>query len=253
MKTIRATATLARAEDRIRHHGVSALAVIDDAGGFVGVVSLRDLLRASKPRVGEGRRALELIMPSEGTVADVMTRDLETVSPEETIAQAAARMWNQRIHRVFVVSGDELHGVISARDVMLAVAYSRVADEVSHIMSAPLLSIDVGELAEGAVARLASEPVSGLVVMEDGQAVGVFGQEEALIAKHLGPRVAVDVAMSPAVCSVPSDSPLFRVAQQASVMDVRRIVVLRDGMAVGAVSGLDFCRFAAERAGSHGQ
>ena len=248
--TIRATATLARAEDVIRQRDVSALAVVDDEGALVGVVSLADLLHVSEVR-GVGKdRTVELVMPSR-KVEEIMTREVLTVGPVESIGSAAQLMWEQRIHRVFVASDDELHGVFSARDVMQSIGYRRIPGMVSQLMSEPLRALESGVAVHDAIAQLASEPVSGLVVLEDGHAIGVFGQEEALIAKHLGSSTTVDSVMSPALCTVPAETQLFRAAQQASVMNVRRIVVERDGTAVGAVSGLEFCRCIAQRAGAY--
>lgn len=50
------------------------------------------------------------------TVADVMTRELVTVTPETSVAEVAKTMHDQHIHRVLVVKGRELVGVITSFD-----------------------------------------------------------------------------------------------------------------------------------------
>jgi len=239
--TVPAQATLIEAEERLRERKVSALAVVDD-GRLVGVLTRTDLLRVSELVFTEpGARALHLIAPGD-TVSTAMTTDVVTVGVEDSLALAAERMWERRIHRLFVCSGGEVRGVVSTRDVMRAMSEQELALPLSSIMSAPLLTVDAHEPALQVAARLAAEPVSGLVVMEGGHPVGIFAQDEALIAHHLGEEALVDWVMNPALFVLPAELPLFRAAQRAAAVDVRRILVRRDERVVGMVSGLDFCR-----------
>ncbi|MEX2467443.1 MAG: CBS domain-containing protein [Gemmatimonadota bacterium] len=50
------------------------------------------------------------------TVDEIMSRDLVTVSAKTPLAEAARRMLDRRVHRVLVVEGDELVGLMSAFD-----------------------------------------------------------------------------------------------------------------------------------------
>jgi CBS domain-containing protein len=56
------------------------------------------------------------------SVADVMTRSVVSVDPEASIQEAARRMVEMRIHRLLVMGGDDLVGVVSTMDVVRAVA-----------------------------------------------------------------------------------------------------------------------------------
>jgi len=240
--TVPAHASLREAEERLRERKVSALAVVDDDGRMVGVLTRTDLLRVSELVFSEpGARALHLIAPRD-TVTTAMTTNVSTVGVEDSLRVAAKRMWEERIHRIFVCSAGEVRGVVSTRDVMRAMSDVGLADPLASIMTAPLLTIDAHEPALSAAARLTAEPVSGLVVMDAGHPVGIFGQDEALIAHHLGDEALVDWAMNPALFVLPAEIPLFRAAQRAAAVDVRRILVRRDERVVGMVSGLDFCR-----------
>ena len=51
-------------------------------------------------------------------VEDFMTRDVVAVEPDTPIAEVAKRMRRDRVHRVFVVDGAALVGVISAFDLV---------------------------------------------------------------------------------------------------------------------------------------
>lgn len=52
------------------------------------------------------------------TVDEVMTRDLLTVSPDATLADAATLMAEKRIKILPVTEDDELHGVITRMDIL---------------------------------------------------------------------------------------------------------------------------------------
>lgn len=59
---------------------------------------------------------------SEHIVAEVMTRRLHALPPDADVVRAAEVMAEARIHRVLVMSGEQLLGVVSTMDVTSAVA-----------------------------------------------------------------------------------------------------------------------------------
>jgi CBS domain-containing protein len=62
----------------------------------------------------------------EHTADEVMTRVLHTVAPDTDVVVAAARMAREQIHRLLVVEGDRLIGVVTTMDVVRAIADRRV-------------------------------------------------------------------------------------------------------------------------------
>lgn len=58
----------------------------------------------------------------EHTVADAMTRTLETLPPSETAAAAAAKMLDAGIHRVLIMEDAELRGIVTTTDLLRMVA-----------------------------------------------------------------------------------------------------------------------------------
>jgi len=56
------------------------------------------------------------------TVAEVMSRKLLSVSPDEDVRVAARRMQDADVHRLLVLDGRRLVGVVSASDIVRAVA-----------------------------------------------------------------------------------------------------------------------------------
>lgn len=63
---------------------------------------------------------------AEHTVADAMSRWVVSVAPEASVVTAARLMTNSRIHRVVVLDGDRLCGVLSTLDLVRAVGQGRV-------------------------------------------------------------------------------------------------------------------------------
>ena len=116
--------------------GVSGAPVVDDGNSIVGVLSSSDLLRSVAEehdsdivRVDYFREVLDFSGPEgasdlddfqdrlkELTVADVMTRELVTITPNASLRDVAATLARHRIHRVLVVEGDRLAGIISTFD-----------------------------------------------------------------------------------------------------------------------------------------
>lgn len=237
--TIAPGALLAHAYALLAERAISNLAVIE-GDQLVGVISRSDLLRAGqyRPRAGRG----PLLSLPERPVAEVMSTAVVTVATEDTLATAARRMVAHAIHRVFVLDGHALAGVIGTRDVMLAIRDQRMAAPIHTFMSAPVLMIGATEPLRLAVQMLERTRVSGVVVVEDDWPVGVFTQVQALAARDLDRETPVEEVMDTAMVCMPSTTSMHRAAAQAAAMRVRRIIACEQRDMLGILSGLDFAR-----------
>ena len=98
---------------------ISALPVVDATGRMVGVVSSTDILMSeAEAEDSTARKGLF----EDTTVRDIMTLHPLTVAPDTEIREAAQQMLYAEIHRLFVVDGEKVVGVISTSDIMRAVA-----------------------------------------------------------------------------------------------------------------------------------
>ncbi|MFH6783295.1 MULTISPECIES: CBS domain-containing protein [Methylobacterium] len=111
---------------------ISGLPVLDDGGAVVGIVSEGDLFR--RPELGTARpqpgwiqfvvdpdRMAEAYAKEHGRrVSDVMTRTLVAVSPDATLAEAAALLARHRIRRLPVVEHGRLAGIVARADLLRA-------------------------------------------------------------------------------------------------------------------------------------
>lgn len=111
--TIAADAPIEDAEDLLRHHRITGLAVIDADDHLVGVISQTDLLYLVVPSV----QALIRHQERGIRVGEVMSTPPVTIDSGATL-QAAARIMNdERLHRLVAVDGENRPiGVIAAMD-----------------------------------------------------------------------------------------------------------------------------------------
>lgn len=241
--TIRAQEKLQSAHQRLQDLGVSSLAVVDNGGALAGVISRTDLLRVGRYQAGTRKDAGLLTLP-DTQVDEIMTRDVLTVGPDDPIDKACQHMVRRWVHRVFVTDSSGLAGVFSTRDVMRAIRDKRMNKPIEEFMSKPLFTVRSNEPISLATERLEKARVTGLVVVEDEWPVGVFTQVEALRSRDLPRDTPIEEAMNAAIVCMPVDTRMFRAAEQALAMRVRRIIACKKRDMHGILTGADFARAA---------
>ena len=121
------SATLKEAAELLDARKVGAMVILGEGGQLIGVISERDIVRA----VARGGSAA-----LKSTVAESMTRTVETARPSETIESAMARMTDRRIRHLPVLDSARLIGVVSIGDLVkwrIAEATAEVAAIRSYI------------------------------------------------------------------------------------------------------------------------
>lgn len=117
--TIAPDNSLATAWKLVNEGGFHHLPVVEH-GRLVGVLSDRDLLRATSPFVGQlSERTLDL-KTLERRVHQLMTRRLVTATATESLDVAATRMIQAHISCLMVVEGARLLGIVTWRDFLRA-------------------------------------------------------------------------------------------------------------------------------------
>ncbi len=107
-------ATVRDALERMFHHGVGVLPVVDGDGRVVGIATDRDLARAVYERDAA---------PAEIPLADAMTTPVHTVRPDADLTAARELLREHRIRRLPVVDGEgRLVGILSIDDLARAMA-----------------------------------------------------------------------------------------------------------------------------------
>lgn len=123
VKTVRLDAAVSDAVVALAESHISALPVVDGMGRMVGVISSTDILTSEAE--AEDATAREVLF-EETMVSDIMTLHPLTVYPGAEVREAAQQMLYADIHRLFVVDGERVVGVISTTDIMRAVATGRL-------------------------------------------------------------------------------------------------------------------------------
>ena len=124
-------------ERRIRH-----IPVVKDER-LVGIISDRDLRDASPP-LGDPERVSTM---KEIRLEEVMTREVITTHPEDTIVHAAREMYERKIESLPVVDEEKLLGIVTSSDVMRALIAVIGVHEPGHSRIA-VQTLKPGDLAE---------------------------------------------------------------------------------------------------------
>jgi CBS domain-containing protein len=103
--------TVAEIAHSLAEKRIGALLVLDPAGKLLGIVSERDIVRALAEH---GAHALD--MPAEA----LMTRAVQTATPQTTVAEAMEVMTVGRFRHLPVLDQGALVGLISIGDVVKA-------------------------------------------------------------------------------------------------------------------------------------
>ena len=176
-----------------------------------------------------------------------MSRDVVTVGPADSISQAARRMLEGRVHGVYVMEGNNLIGVLTTRDLTVAIRDKRVRQPIEDWMSTPVFTVRADEPVSVATERIVKAHVTGLVVLEDDWPIGLFTQREALRSSDHKRETPVEQVMSSAMLVLNQKTPLHRAAGQVAALNVRRVVAIDDHRKVaGILTGADFARVTAD-------
>ena len=103
--------SVAQLSQQLSTRRIGSMLVLDVEGAVAGIVSERDLVRAL---ASHGAKAMEL------EARQVMTRDVVTCDPDDSIDQVMQTMTSGRFRHLPVVRHGELLGLVSIGDVVKA-------------------------------------------------------------------------------------------------------------------------------------
>jgi CBS domain-containing protein len=109
--TIRPDATLSTAVHRLVLERIGALVVSEDGRKVAGVISERDIVR------GLASQGADLLSTG-SRVADLMSRNPITCTPEDSVKHVMAEMTRQRVRHLPVIEDGALAGIVSIGDVV---------------------------------------------------------------------------------------------------------------------------------------
>jgi CBS domain-containing protein len=114
-------------------------------------------------------------------VADEMTRNLLTVEPGMSLADAAKRMNDRGVGAVIVTEGERLVGILTERDMLHAVARGYEQDaKVRDWMTAHPETIESTDSTEHAAALMIHGGFRHLPVLENGELAGILSIRDVM-------------------------------------------------------------------------
>jgi CBS domain-containing protein len=116
--TVEPTMTVSQLLVVLAEHNIGA-SVVCDGDDVVGIVSERDVVRQLRD---QGADLLQK------PVSEIMSTDLATCAPDETVDHLTVLMTERRIRHVPVLSGGRLVGIVSIGDVV-----KNRMDELEHV------------------------------------------------------------------------------------------------------------------------
>lgn len=107
--TIRPDATVVDAVDMLRRERIGAIVVSEDGKSVDGILSERDIV------IALAEQGADLLSR---TIDGIMTRDVITCEPSDTVGELMAEMTNRRIRHFPVVADGGLCGIVSIGDLV---------------------------------------------------------------------------------------------------------------------------------------
>jgi len=177
------------AAKRMIEQRIGALPVLG-GGRLVGIVTETNLVAAFRDLCRDPAHADEIDRPCE----ELMHSLVITLEPGDTVSDAVERCTDWRIRHVPVLLDEELVGMVSDRDIRLAIGRALVADalaagrggapadpvRVESIMSRELVTVEPHATLSQAVSTMLAARVSALPVMLEGMLLGIVTRTDVL-------------------------------------------------------------------------
>jgi CBS domain-containing protein len=117
-----------------------------------------------------------------GTIADLMTSEVLTVAPEDTVGEAAEKMVARGVGSVLVSDYGRLIGILTERDLLRAVADRIHSSEarVREWMTAEPITVTPATPAEDAARTMLEHGFRHLPVVENERTIGIVSLRDVL-------------------------------------------------------------------------
>lgn len=205
----------------------------------IGILTERDVVFAANWVIGQ---------PSL-RVREVMSKPVLTVPADLPLVEAYQLFREHRIRHLVVLNAQmELDGIFTQTDLVRACRgafFAKTAD-VSALMTRNVWSVTPQMTARHALSVMARHAISGVVVGEGAQPVGVFTERDVVRLVADGVDLAtlmVGAVMTKAVVTIPASASPGRAIDLMREQEVRRLLVVNEaGMLAGVLTQTDLSR-----------
>ena len=199
-------------------------------------------------------------------IKQIMTQEVVTITPENTLYEAARIMGEKHIGSLIVVKYDTPVGVITERDLLREVVAREIGlekdwlvggvtikeEKVEEIMSYPLTTISLTSSIKEAAQMMIEKKIRRLAVRESGKVVGIITASDLIRSLPEVPETMhvwfeVDYFMSKRVITVDEETPVESVAKIMGEKSIGSVIITSHGEPIGIFTERDLLtKFLAE-------
>jgi len=199
-------------------------------------------------------------------IKQIMTQEVVTITPENTLYEAARIMGEKHIGSLIVMKYDTPVGVITERDLLSEVVAREIdlekdwlvggvtikEEKVEEIMSYPLNTISLASSIKEAAQMMIEKKIRRLAVREHGKVVGIITASDLIRSLPEVPETMhvwfeVDYFMSKGVITVDEETPVDSVAKIMGEKSIGSVIITSHGEPIGIFTERDLLtKFLAE-------
>lgn len=113
-------------------------------------------------------------------ISEIMTKAAVADAADDTLAEAAAKMWHQQTGSLVIMEGDRLVGIVTERDLLRAVANGQDPSKIAlkDVMTTDVITIGPQTRLKEAAKLMATKWIRHLPVVEGEKVVGIISQRD---------------------------------------------------------------------------
>ena len=191
----------------------------------------------------EKRSQIRSVLSRYKEVAEIMSRNIVTIAPEASMAQAARIMGEKHIGSLIVTKYETPVGIVTERDLLskvLVFEKNLREEKVEAVMSYPLIAISpVAKIKEAA--KMMSQKKGRLAVFDVGKLVGIVTASDLIRSLPDVPEteVKVDDFMTKNVETADEKTPVISVAKMMGEKRIGSVIITSKGEPSGIFSERD--------------
>jgi CBS domain-containing protein len=197
-------------------------------------------------------------IPQQSEVEKIMVSEVVTITPENTLYEAARIMGENRIGSLIVMKYKTPVGIITERDLLREVADKEIAlekdwlvggasikeEKVEKIMSYPLITISPKSSIKEAAQMMIEKKIRRLAVTESGKLVGIVTSADLIRCLPETPEsmhawFEVDYFMSKGIISADEETSVEGVAKIMGEKSIGSVIVTSHGEPIGIFTERD--------------
>ncbi len=191
-------------------------------------------------------------------IEEIMTHEVVTIAPENTLHEAAKTMGEKRVGSLIVIKYDTPVGIITERDLLgevvkrgidlekdwLIGGVSIKDEKVEEIMSYPLNTISLKSQIKEAAQMMIEKRIRRLGVRESGKLVGIITASDLIrslpeIPDTMRVWFEVDYFMSKGVITADEETPVESVARIMGEKSIGSVIITKNGEPIGIFTERD--------------